>query len=349
MSLLAESARLPQVEAPRSQPLGLDAHAIRRILVCVDRSPSADVCLRQAVAIADGLGSAITLLHVMEPPQEPSGVQTTDVVAWEISRQEASAYLEHLKQDGTRGSGRKVETRLEEGHPAERIAAVARALDVDLTVLGSHGDRGPTAWNLGSNALQVLAVARGSVLVAHANSRAQRDAPLRRILVPLDGSLRTESVLPTAVRIANTHGAELLLVLLVREPVPTAVLHAPEDLEAARALAGRLETNGKRYLDRLLDQLAREGARVRTVVLRSADETQSLLDLSEREACDLVVLSAHGSTCNPAVTFGSVAAHLLRHAVVSLLVLQDLSGSELRERPSDQRAPALRARFPAGS
>ena len=108
----------------------------------------------------------------------------------------------------------------------------------------------------------------------------------KRILVPLDGSLRTESVLPIAVRIAKSYGAELLLALVVREPVPTVVLHTQEDLEVARELATRIEAGGKRYLEGLRDQLVREGASVRTLVLRSPDEKQSLLHLSQKERSD---------------------------------------------------------------
>jgi nucleotide-binding universal stress UspA family protein len=345
MGNLVEISNLRQAEDLPSQPRGLphDVHAIRRILACVDLSRFSEVCLQHAVAISRSLGGAITLLHVMDPPRERSGLQTTDVLDWEISRQEARAYLERLQRQGTEASGCKVEIRLEQGHPAERITAVARELDADLTVLGSQGDR-DAIWNLGSTAQQVLAVARGSVLVAHAGSEGAVSP--KRILVPLDGSLRAESVLPTAVRIASANEAELLLVYVVREPVPTAVLRAPEDLDVARELDNRLEGSGKQYLEGLRLQLQREGASVRTLVLRSADERQSLLELARTESSDLIVLSAHGSTCNPAMTSGSVTAHLLTHSIVPLLVLQDLRDSGPRGPESDRRAPPPRSSFP---
>jgi nucleotide-binding universal stress UspA family protein len=301
------------------------------------------------VAISRSLGSAITLLYVMQPRSEHSGLHATDVLDWEISSQEATAYLERLQREVTDSSERRVDVRLEQGHPAERITAVAREIGADITVLGSHGERGVTAWTMGSTALQVLAVTRGSVLVVRASSRPATDPSPKRILVPLDGSLRSESVLPTAVRIAGDHGAELLLAFVVVEPAPTAVLRAPEDLGVARELAARLERAGTRYLEGLRGQLERDGAAVRTFVLRGADEKQALLDLSIKERCDLIVLSAHGSTCNPSLTSGSVAAHLLTLSTIPLLVVQDLRDAELREADGDQReqrAPPLRASFP---
>jgi nucleotide-binding universal stress UspA family protein len=351
MGNVVENSNPRYLEGPHPQPLQRrapprEAHAIHRILVCIDRSALSDACLQYAVAISKSLGSAMTLLHVMQPPHERPGVHATDVLDWEISRQEAGAYMEGLEREGTTASGRHVDTRLEQGHPAERITAVARELDADLTVLGGHGEHGAAAWNLGSTVLQVLAVIRASVLIARSHSARVGEVSPQRILVPLDGSLRTESVLPTAVRIAKSYGAELLLALVVREPVHTAVLHTQEDLEVARELATRIEASGERYLEGLRDQLVREGASVRTLVLRSPDEKQSLLDLSQKERSDLIVLSAHGATCNSALTFGSVTAHLLTHSVVPLLVLQDLRDSELRGQDGDERAPSLRGSYP---
>ncbi len=348
MGNVGEISTLRHAEAPPFTPRELprEVHAIRRILVCIDHSRFSDVCLQQAIAISRSLGGAITLLHVMDPPRERSGLQTTDVLDWEISRQEARAYLERLERDGAQATGHDVEIRLEQGHPAERITAVARELDADLVVIGSQGERGVAAWSLGSTAQQVLAVARGSVLVARSDASGSVAVSPKRILVPLDGSLRAESVLPTAVRIAGANEAELLLAFVVREPVATAVLRAPEDIDFARELASRLETSGKHYLDGLRTQLQREGASVRTVVVRSADERQSLLELCRTERSDLVVLSAHGSTCNPALTTGSITAHLLTHSGVPLLVLQDLRDSATSGPELDRRAPPRRSSYP---
>ena len=300
-----------------------------------------------AISIAKTFGSELTLVHVMQPHSEHRGPQVTDALGWEISRQEARAYLEQHEQETARALGRPVEIRLEQGHPAERIVGLARELHADLTVLGSHGEAGVTAWNLGSTVQQVLSVTRGSVLIAHSSASPPDVVIPKRILIPLDGSLRTESVLPTASRIANMFGAELLLVHVVQEPVASSVLWADDDLALAKDLATRLESRAARYLEGVRDRLVNEISGVRTLVVRHPNERQCLLDISRQEHVDLVVLSAHGVACDPARAFGSVTAHLLTHSVVPLLVLQDLP-SEL-ERPADvgaQAAPPLRASFP---
>jgi nucleotide-binding universal stress UspA family protein len=173
----------------------------------------------------------------------------------------------------------------------------------------------------------------------------------KRILVPLDGSLRTESDLPTAARIASAYDAELLLVHVVQEPVASSVLRAGNGLELATELAAQLETSAEQYLSTVRDRLAREVPAIRTLVVRHTNERQCLIELSQQEHVDLVVLSAHGVACDPARPFGSVTAHLLTHSVVPLLVLQDLAREE-QERTddfTDRLAPPLRASYPPGA
>jgi nucleotide-binding universal stress UspA family protein len=337
-------------------PVPMQAHGIQRILICVDGSPTSEIEIPYAVSIASTFGSALTLLYVQEARAEragPHGVpHSTDALGWEIARREASDYLERLARHATELSGRRVDTRLEQGHPAERIAALAREVGADLTVLGSHGERGVGAWNLGSTVQQVLSLTRGSVLIARSQDPSPEVIRPARILVPLDGSQRTESVLPIAARIAKTHGAEILLTHVVEEPQPSGVLCEGEDLELAFELARRLESRATRYLERIRAQLASEGTPVRATVIRDKGPHQSLIELAEREQVDLVIASAHGATCHVARTFGVVTAHMLAHSKVALLVLQDLPDPGMAHAvglPDDEVAPPLRASFPPGS
>lgn len=317
-----------------------------RVLVCLDRSPASELALRYVIDVAKTFESAVTLVYVMEQPRpERAGPQTSDVLSWEIARREASVYLDQLRAQTADALGRSIQARLEQGAPAERIADVAREIGADLIVLSSHGEGGATSSNLGSTAQRLLAISRTSIFIVHTANAISRMPP-RRLLVPLDGSLRTESVLPTSARIARAYDAELLLVHVVQEPLPTLVLHAAEDLALANELASRLEQEGRRYLQRLGDRLTHEHTTVRTLVVRHANERQALLEVSRDEEVDLIVLSAHGSACDAGHSFGSVTTDLLAHSELPMLVLQDLrEQGEDREAPHSS-APPLRSSFP---
>ncbi len=330
-------------DGPRSQTRPF--YGIRRILVCLDRSPFSEACLRYATLLSKVFGSAITLLHLMQSGQETAAMRSASTLDWEFARREATSYLERVQQEVAGATGQHVDTRLEQGYPAERIAAMARELHADLTIIGSHGERGWTSWNLGSTTQQVVAVARGSVMIARASLPLPSTVALKRLLVPLDGSLRTECVLPMVIQLAKAHQAEVLLIHVVPEPVPSELIHAGEDMELARELASRVERRAKDYLERIRERLAHEIPSVHTRVCRHIDKRQFLLELARNDGSDLVVLSAHGATCNPAQPFGSVAEHLLAHSPVPLLVFQDLREHETNHDP-EKRAPALRASYP---
>lgn len=315
-----------------------------RILVCVDRSKTADACLAYSIVLARALGSDLTLLHVMQPHAQVG--PHPDALDWEISRQEAHAHLEQLEQHAVEALGRPAVARLEQGRAAERIVELAREIQADLTVLGSH-DASATAWNLGSTVQQVVTVSRGSVFIAPASVSAPIASSPQRIVVPLDGSQRTESVLPTAARIANAYDAELILVHVTQALLPTSVLHTGEDLELASRLASRLKISAKAYLEGLRARLAREGVRVRTLVEHHANQRHCIVETAKRERADLIAVAAHGAACDPGRTFGSVTEYLLAHSTVPLLVLQDLPDSELHTPElGDKQAPALRASYP---
>jgi len=326
-------------------------HGIQHILVCIDGSPSSAICIAYAQSLARTFGSEITLMHVMQHQDDRFGPHTTDALGWEISRQEAEARLQKWERETVGTTGRRVATRLEQGKPGERIVAVARELGADLVVLCSNEQGEHCSWELGSTAQQVLAAGRSSVLIARGNAVPPIFVAPKHILVPLDGSLRTEGVLPTAESIAREHGARLLLVHVVAEPIPSCVLVAPEDVQLARDLASRQQVQASQYLEDLRHRVGYDASLIDTCVDRQADTRQFLLELSESEQIDLIVLSAHGRTCNAARPYGSVAAHLLTHSKVSLLVLQDLPGSEfgLRSEADTRYAPPLRGAHLADS
>jgi nucleotide-binding universal stress UspA family protein len=286
----------------------------------------------------------------MQSVSEHPGLHTTDAVGWEISRQQAMVTLERFEKKARTASQRPVATLLDQGRPAERIAATARELDADLVVLGSHGEGNLPTINLGSTAQQVLSLTQSSVLLARAPGSAQERFAPQRILLPLDGSPRTESTIPTVARLAKQSGAEVLLAHVVLDPLPTEVLRDADDLNIARELATRLESHARSYLSRIAEQLGHDVDRVRTVVLRNTDQPQMLLELLEKEHIDLVILSAHGATCNRERAFGSVTTHLLAYGPVPIVVLQDLSGDDLHlSRGIAQRAPRRPAPQPRGS
>ncbi|MDP3278249.1 MAG: universal stress protein [Deltaproteobacteria bacterium] len=323
----------------------------RRMLVCLDGSPHSELSMPYAVSLAAAFGCTITLVHVLDPHRSHSGPQSSDVLAWEISRQTAQTYLDRVHAELERSLGTQVDRRLDQGRPADRIVDVAREISADFTVVGC-GLRAETTRVLGSTAQQVLALGRSSVLVVHPSPGSPTLATPRRLLVPLDGSVRAESVLPTASRIAKMHDAEVVLVHVVQEAVSSTLIQRAGCFLLVQQLAEILHGAATQYLDELKQQLQHDVRVVRTLVARHPNPRQRLLELAASEKTDLIVLSAHGTTCDSGQPFGCVAAHIIAHSTVATLVIQDLpqrSSTPPPKHDSMLSSPTLRASFAAES
>ena len=308
------------------------------ILVPLDGSPLAECVLPHAVAIARACGSRLTLMRALEQPHVVEHSQTRDPLGWHINEIEAQAYLDGLTAR-LRQAGLPVENTLQEGSAAERITEFVRDQDVDLVILGSHGQSGLSDWNVCSVAYKAVLRAHVPVMIVRAYQHAASDLislRYRRILVGLDGSQRAECALPVATTLARFHESHLLLAHVVCRPeVPHRVPLARVEIKLVNQLLERGRLRAAKYLERLQSQLS---ADVQTRLLFSDSAAEELHELVVQENADLVLLSAHGYGGGTKWPFGSVALNFIAYGTTPLLVVQDLSPDELEETPAEMAA-----------
>ena len=217
-----------------------------------------------------------------------------------------------------------VDADLVEGQAAEEICRRTREQAAELVVLGTHGERASGEYAIGNTARNVLDRAAGSVLLVPVFT-ASSHPHYRRILVPLDGSSWSESVVPLAARLAHAADAELVLAHVV--PVPELTETGPleaDDLELRGRLVDRNERVARSYLDRVRGYAAELCPKVRAMTLHGDDVRVSLTNLIGSEHVDLVVLSARGHGGNRVfdMPYGNVAAYLVTHLPVPTLIVR---------------------------
>ena len=312
--------------------------SVREIVACLDGSELGRGIVPHAQLVARALGARLTLLRVLET--EAIGAAPSDPLDWGIRQREARAYLDGLAAElGDLESD--IRSELIQGRAAEQICSWAEQHDVDLTVLCSHGVRGVTDWDLASTARKLIDRIPGSLLLVPAAAAAKEKVRYQRILVPLDGSPRAESVIPIAVRIAASQTAELLLVHVV--PVPEITRTGPLDTEGVELERRLVEYNHRvasAYLDRIRARVSQAGSRVRALVVGEGSVRTRLERLIREEGVDLVVMSAYGYTCRTDCPCGSLTEYALTHATTPLLVVRDRGLRRVRRvGPSSTRSP----------
>lgn len=135
-----------------------------RILVPIDFTPSSDEALKTAITLAQGSGSGLLVVHVVEPEPLVEHSEYLHPCPTE-SMKELQRMLDRLA--GT-AEGVRHEQRLLEGPAADAILDLAEAEHVDSIVLGTHGRRSINRLLMGSVAEAVVRRAQCPVLVVKA-------------------------------------------------------------------------------------------------------------------------------------------------------------------------------------
>jgi nucleotide-binding universal stress UspA family protein len=142
----------------------------------------------------------------------------------------------------------------------------------------------------------------------------------KKILVPLDGSKRSEKILPYVEDIAQQHEATIILMQVLESPTfvmgpyNTTIYYDQE-------LTDQLVKDSQTYLEALAEQVRERGVAVR-VLLEYGATVRTILEVAEREGADLIAMASHGRTGMGRVFYGSVAAGVLQQADRPLLVIR---------------------------
>jgi nucleotide-binding universal stress UspA family protein len=150
----------------------------QHILVPVDFSAPSMQALVYARELANKLLARVTLLHVIQTPLLGGGPTTGMGMAYAdlMAQMEADATqtmagcVERLREEGL-----ECDSIVIHGAPFEQIVEAARARQVDLIVMATHGHTGLQRFLLGSVAEKVVRLAPCPVLVTR-SAEAQGDA-----------------------------------------------------------------------------------------------------------------------------------------------------------------------------
>lgn len=133
------------------------------------------------------------------------------------------------------------------------------------------------------------------------------------ILVPLDGSVLAETILPQVTEAATLHGAEVVLLRV-------ALAHAFPGTNQTEAQVQAVQ-EAETYLAGVVQRLLASGIKAQTVV-RYGHAAEEILDQAETGSADLIAMSTHGRSGVRRWMLGSVSEKVLRAAPVPVLLVR---------------------------
>jgi nucleotide-binding universal stress UspA family protein len=297
---------------------------IAHVLVPLDTSPLAECVLPHAIALAQPFGADITLLHIVEPLHSTAAPSFVDPFEWEIQKAAAQRYLEDVAARLNQANV-PAQYLLLEGRPEDSIVRAAQSHEQACLVLSSHAQGGMSEWKIGSVAQKIMSRRHVSTMIVRACPPVEAELHswrYRRVLVPLDGSLRAECVLPLVTMLSAFHRAHVILAHVITTPeMPHGILAPQEDLELADRLTEHRRIDALHYL---VETRARAGLDTEIRLPESGNLAETLHKLIEEENIDLVVMSAHGHSGNAEWPYGSLVTNFITHCATSLLIVQDL-------------------------
>ena len=267
------------------------------IVVPLDGSAFAEQALPLAQMICHAHDSALTLVSVEEQanvrrfiPHPP--IQNTRISGGLAERED------YLSQVAYRISATdlKLDFAVSSGTVADEINTLAHDTGADLIVMSTHGRSGLDRWLIGSAAHKLIQISDTPLLLIRpGDGWRSRGTLLRRLLVTLDGSKMAEQVLPYARALASRLQSEILLLA-----VPAGFGTEAEIVQM------------QQYLDGVAANLRGDGLVVQAMVTGSA-AAQTIVNVSESERVDLIMLATRGAGGLDRFMIGSTTDRVVRH------------------------------------
>ena len=263
-----------------------------KILVPLDGTETQEEILRYVKSITPRSKTQITLLQV-----KPDAITAA---GGEVHVNEILAVLSREGWDVSR------ETRM--GDPVEEIVKFALLLPATMLLMSTHGRSGLERVRQGSVTEQVLKQSPCPVFILHSTRAEPADRRtenlFRRILVPLDGTEISASILDCVKRFATLHDSEVIL------------FHDEMDgggPDYNRAVVREV------LQDRSVD-LANTGLKVSVDMSTYKRPIREILSKIDELNIDLVSMATHGESGAWRVLDESVTAEVVRHSNCPLLV-----------------------------
>jgi len=297
----------------------------RRIMVPLDGSRFAESTLPLALSLSRRTSAPLHLVTVQEP------IPSFAYDEWENAAEDWSrAYLANAVERARPLAGADVSATLLSGHVVEALEKEADSTGVDLVIMASHG-RGAfsRAW-LGSVTDAFLHHTRRPVLLVRPEEGdtepdLSADPGFGRVLVSLDGTELSESVLEHAVSFGALFKAAFHLLRVVPYPMQFSSPYLPHTMQMNQQFVSEAKEAAAAYLEGHAERLRQRGHTAEVAVVVTAQPGHGILTEVADARCDLVAMATHGRAGLTRAILGSTADKVVRGSHVPVLLYRPVA------------------------
>lgn len=189
-----------------------DHDLVNKILIPYDFSETADLSLEHAIFMAKLLKAEITLLHIVETVSFTSAISHAFSGFEKKIESATNEKLEQLAADIHNKSGISIKIRTEVGRIYKKICNVAKEMEADIIIMGTHGTSGYQRFSVGTNTSKVVQEAPCPVLSVQTHAKG---LGFKRIAIPIDESHESRQKVPFAIGLAQFYGSHITIIGLI--------------------------------------------------------------------------------------------------------------------------------------
>ncbi len=265
---------------------------IKNIVLPLDGSFSSERVIPWVEDYASRSGSKVSLVRAI--PSSGLWVEGDHIAGRQ--RDDARRYLDEVAERLAL-KNIKCATYVRSGRPASVIVKIAANAHADMIALTTRGSTTVTRGFFGGTAERILRRSPTAVFILHASQSAP--GTIGRILVPLDGTEVSESILSSAATLARLHESKLVLAYV----------------RPYRAIQS-LDTN---RMERLCENLTLLGV-PSTYTWAVGDPSPTLLRLARVRNIGMIAMNSARRNLVSRLIWGSVAQAVVRGADVPVFV-----------------------------
>jgi len=295
------------------------------MLIPLDGSKTAEKVLPYARYLAGRLETPVELLAVIDIAElaaqvSPEKARFLDTVINDGERQSK----EYLSRIAATFPGSRVKCTIEKGRAGDAIIGRGDADTGMLIAMGTHGRSGMNRWLLGSVAEKVLRGTTNPLLLVRATheAKSEGEAPLKSVLVPLDGSEIAASVLPMVAGMATKLGLEVELFRAFN--IPYSVYGTGDGYYAVNIeeLINEVGNEAREYLEKKSAELKKLGVAKVTCTTKEGFGADEIISLGRKIPDNLIAMCSHGRSGVKRWVLGSVAETVVRHSEDPVLIVR---------------------------
>jgi len=295
---------------------------INEIAVLLDGSRHAAQAIPYAKSICGVTGAQLWLLSAVDINTSQQREQ------FEHTHLERQNYLNTVAQD-LRNQGIHTEIKLMQNSLIESVKSLVEDENIDLVVTSTRGKSGSSHWHSGGLSTKLMRKISTPVLLVQVEKGELEGAvpKIERILVSLDGSIRSEQVLPYARVLASAFSSELIL-LTVPEIPEAENYRAP--MTAVRAIRSQTVETMKKFLEAIARSLRADILEVRVMTVGSL-AARTIVSVGNEECVDMIMMTSRGRSGVESWFTGNVAGRVVEQcnrAVFMVPITSNDSNSE---------------------